>query len=61
MWITECEETFLKLKEYLVAPPMLCKPQMGVPLWLYFAVTDRAINDDFLRQVHHFVRSNNCP
>ena len=44
MWITECEETFLKLKEYMVAPLVLCKPQMGVPLRLYFVVTERAIS-----------------
>ena len=44
MWTKECEATFLKLKEYLAAPPVLCKPQMGVPLRLYFAVTERAIS-----------------
>ena len=35
---------FLKLKEYLVAPPVLCKPQTGVPLRLYFAVTEWVIS-----------------
>ena len=44
MWTIECEEAFLKLKEYLAAPPMLCKPQLGVPLRLYFAVMERAIS-----------------
>jgi len=29
MWTEECDAAFLKLKEYLVAPPMLCKPQTG--------------------------------
>ena len=36
VWTAECEEAFLKLKEYLTAPPVLCKPQLGVPLRLYF-------------------------
>jgi len=26
IWTRECEEAFLKLKEYLASPPVLCKP-----------------------------------
>ena len=44
MWTEECEAVFLKLKEYLAAPPVLCKPQMGVPLRLYFAMTERVVS-----------------
>ena len=29
VWTRECEEAFLKLKEYLASPPVLCKPQLG--------------------------------
>jgi len=43
-WTDECEAAFLKLKEYLATPPVLCKPQVGVPLRLYFAVTEWAIS-----------------
>ena len=43
IWTRECEEAFLKLKEYLASPPVLCKPQLGTPLRLYFAVTKWAI------------------
>jgi len=43
VWTSECEEAFLKLKEYLASPPVLCKPWLGTPLRLYFAITDRAI------------------
>ena len=43
-WTDECEVAFIKLKEYLATPPVLCKPVAGVPLRLYFAVTERAIN-----------------
>jgi len=44
IWTRECEEAFLKLKEYLTSPSVLCKPQLGTPLRLYFAVTERAIS-----------------
>jgi len=44
VWTKECEEAFVKLKEYLASPPVLCKPQVGTPLRLYFAVTERAVS-----------------
>ncbi|XP_068477194.1 uncharacterized protein [Phaseolus vulgaris] len=44
VWTDECEAVFLKLKEYLATPPVLCKQQVGVPLHLYFAVTEWAIS-----------------
>ena len=43
-WTDECEAAFVKLKEYLAAPPVLCKPVEGAPLRLYFTVTERAIS-----------------
>ena len=30
-WTHECEDAFLKLKEYLTSPPVLCKPLPGTP------------------------------
>jgi len=44
VWTRECEEAFVKLKEYLASPPVLCKPQMGTPLGLYFAITEKAMS-----------------
>jgi len=44
VWTEKCEAAFLKLKEYLAAPPVLCKPRTGVPLRLYFAVTEWVIS-----------------
>ena len=44
VWTRECEEPFMKLKEYLASPPVLCKPQAVTPLRLYFAITERAIS-----------------
>jgi len=31
VWTEECETTFLRLKEYLATPPVLCKPRAGKP------------------------------
>jgi len=50
IWTKECEESFLRLKEYLVIPPVLCKPQLGTPLRLYFAVTNRAISSVLVQE-----------
>jgi len=44
VWTEECEEAFVKLKAYLASSSVLCKPQAGTPLRLYFAVTERAVS-----------------
>jgi len=44
IWTCECEEAFVQLNEYLASPPVLGKPMAGVPLRLYFSITDRAIS-----------------
>jgi len=50
VWIEECETAFLKLKEYLAMPPVLCKPRVGKPLRLYFAVTEWAISSVLVQE-----------
>jgi len=50
VWNRECEEAFLKLKEYLASPPVLCKPQLGTPLHLYFSVTERVISSVLVQE-----------
>ena len=50
IWTRECEEAFLKLKEYLVSPQVLCKPLLGTPLRLYFTVTERAISSVLVQE-----------
>jgi len=49
-WTGECKAAFLKLKEYLATPPVLCKPRPGVPLRLYFAVTEWAISSVLVQE-----------
>jgi len=50
VWTDECEESFLKLKEYLANPPVLCKPLPGTPLRLYFAITNRVISSVIVQE-----------
>ena len=50
VWTRECQEAFENLKKYLVNPPVLCKPELGTPFYLYFAVTERAINSVLLQE-----------
>ena len=50
VWTRECDEAFVKLKEYLASPPVLCKPELGTPLRLYFAVTEKAISSVLLQE-----------
>jgi len=38
------------LKEYLASPPVLCKPQLGTPLCLFFVVTKKAISSVLLQE-----------
>jgi len=35
---------FIMLKEYLASPPVLGKPILGVPIRVYFLVTNQAIS-----------------
>jgi len=49
-WTDECKAAFLKLKEYLATPPVLCKPRAGVPLRLYFVVTEWAISSMLVQE-----------
>jgi len=50
VWIAECEAAFLVLKEYMATPPVLCKPRAGVPLRLYFEVTEWTINSVLVQE-----------
>ena len=40
----ECKEAFIRLKEYLANPPLLCKPQPSTSFSLYLEVIDQAIS-----------------
>jgi len=38
------------LKKFRASPPVLCKPKLGTPVRLYFAVTERAISSVLLQE-----------
>ncbi|KAK2371898.1 hypothetical protein QL285_073098 [Trifolium repens] len=50
-WTEQCEEAFGKLKEFLASPPVLARPQQGVPLLLYLAVSDNALSSALVQEV----------
>jgi len=50
IWTHECEEAFVELKRYMANPPVLCKPELSIPLCLYFAVTEKAISPVLLQE-----------
>ena len=49
-WTTRCEEAFQELKKYLATPPILAKPIIGEPLYLYVAVSDSAVSGVLVRE-----------
>ena len=57
VWTRECEEAFVKLKEYLASPSVLCKPELGTPLCLYFTVTEKAISSVLLQEQNQVQKS----
>jgi len=50
----EGKEAFIKLREYLANPPVLCKPQPSTTLSLYLAVIDQAISSVLVQEQDQF-------
>ncbi|CAJ2644717.1 unnamed protein product [Trifolium pratense] len=50
-WTPECEEAFRQLKEFLASPPILTHPLPGNTLYLYLAVSDRALSSALVQEV----------
>ncbi|XP_025618967.1 uncharacterized protein [Arachis hypogaea] len=43
-WTPECETAFAKLKTLLSSPPVLQRPEVGKPLYLYLSVSNHSIS-----------------
>ncbi|GAU44863.1 hypothetical protein TSUD_329190 [Trifolium subterraneum] len=43
-WSPQCEEAFQKLKVFLASPPILTRPEQGKTLYLYLAVSEKALS-----------------
>ena len=41
-WMPKCEAAFQEFKTYLSSPPILCKLEIGHPLYLYLSVSNSA-------------------
>ncbi|XP_052204113.1 uncharacterized protein LOC127809393 [Diospyros lotus] len=46
----ECQEAFEQLKQCLVSPPVLAKPQPGESLYIYLAASDEAVSSILVRE-----------
>jgi len=46
----ECEQAFMELKQYLSRPPVLSKPQEGLPLQLYVTVTEHTLSSVLVQE-----------
>ncbi|XP_025669999.1 uncharacterized protein [Arachis hypogaea] len=49
-WTLACEEAFNHFKEILATPPVLRKPKVGEPLYLYLAITEEALAAVLVRE-----------
>ena len=49
-WDSKCGEAFEGLKEYLASPPQLLKPLHGETLYVYLAVSERAVSFVLIRE-----------
>ncbi|XP_024035603.1 uncharacterized protein LOC112096410 [Citrus clementina] len=49
-WTPECEEAFRNLKQYLQQAPLLSTPRVGDKLYLYLAISDRAVSSVLVRE-----------
>ena len=50
VWTEECEEAFREMKAYFSSPPFLAKPKDGETLYIYLAVSDRAVSAVLIRE-----------
>ncbi|XP_016165249.1 uncharacterized protein LOC107607864 [Arachis ipaensis] len=63
-WDENCEAAFTSLKEILSKPPVLQKPKIGEPLYLYLSITNMAISsvlvaeNQKIQQPVYFVRKS---
>jgi hypothetical protein len=51
VWSTQCEEAFQNLKTFLASPPILTRPEKGNTLFLYFAVSDKALSSALVQEI----------
>ncbi|XP_056854530.1 uncharacterized protein LOC130503980 [Raphanus sativus] len=50
IWDDKCEDAFVQLKQYLMTPPVLAKPDVGDVLSLYIAVSSAAVSSVLIKE-----------
>ncbi|GAU38036.1 hypothetical protein TSUD_274380 [Trifolium subterraneum] len=50
-WSPQCKEAFNKLKVFLASPPILTRPEQGKTLYLYLAVSERALSSALVQEI----------
>ena len=50
MWMEECEKAFCEMKAYFSSPLFLTKPNDSETLYVYLAVSDRAVSTVLIRE-----------
>jgi hypothetical protein len=51
IWNTQCEEAFQKLKTFLASPPILTRRKKGNTIYLYLAVSDKALSSALVQEI----------
>ena len=49
-WTDECEKAFQEMKAYFGTPPFFSKPKEGETLYIYLAVSERAVSAVLIRE-----------
>ncbi|GAU27362.1 hypothetical protein TSUD_55150 [Trifolium subterraneum] len=50
-WSDKCDEAFQQLKVFLASPPILTRPQLGCPLYLYLAVSENSMSSALVQDI----------
>ncbi|GAU32075.1 hypothetical protein TSUD_53430 [Trifolium subterraneum] len=50
-WSDKCEVAFQQLKVFLASPPILTRPQLGSPLYLYIAVSENSMSSALVQDI----------
>ncbi|GAU35844.1 hypothetical protein TSUD_63330 [Trifolium subterraneum] len=50
-WSDKCEEAFQQLKVFLASPPILTRPQLGCPLYLYLDVSENSMSSALVQDI----------
>jgi hypothetical protein len=52
VWSPQCEEAFQNLKVFLASPPILTRPEKDNTLYLYLAVSDKALSSALVQEIN---------